>query len=240
MSQALGHEPARYATEGDSRVALQCWPLVSIRGSRSHRRVGHWQLRVPRFTATTLPPLFAGLLPNRDHNQALLRSIHLLTPETAGQSIISVFAADPFVEVIGLGRRLAAIGCRHIVNWPTTAQYGEPFCATLDAVHLGPKREFSTLARLEQQQLRISTAVCSESAVADAMALRPETLWVTPSFDLWSNGKLNASTLLERCARIRSQVSVTDAATPIVLMSARRAITAAQAANAGASGLIEF
>jgi predicted TIM-barrel enzyme len=193
-------------------------------------------LVVPSIPQSSLTPLLSGLLPNRGHNDDLAQRLQLLPPAgAAAQPIFSVFAADPFIEGKQIAQRLLEKGYKRIVNWPTTAQYGADFCAQLDSVNVGPKQEYENLLRFANRGLSISLAVCGAEAAAEFGRLQPEIVFLAPTFDLWSNGRMRSRELLRRCAVLSG---VVQGAIPIVLMAACGAVSVAQARKAGATALL--
>jgi len=151
------------------------------------------------------------------------------------QPTISIFASDPFIGGKRIAQRLLGKGCKRIVNWPTTAQFGMEFCAALDSVNLGPQQEYKTMMRLASEGLSISLTVCMPEAASELPRLNPDIVFLAPTFELWTNGKLRVDELLGRCAALARKI---QGEVPIVLMSAGRGISLDRARNAGAHALL--
>jgi hypothetical protein len=184
-----------------------------------------------------LTALLSGLAPNRDHNADLALALKTLPAHAFNrESVFAVFAADPFINGKRIAAALLSKGCRRIVNWPTTAQYGTAFVETLDSVNLGPKQECATLRQLAGQGLSVSAAVSLPESVEMFLELQPEALFLTPGFDLWKrSGRFDEAKLLRRCAAVTRAV---DGRAPIVLMTDRNCVSLEQARAAGASALL--
>lgn len=219
------------------------WSLVTLRTDEkgTSEKIGVLnasQLIAPPLPDSSLTPLLSGLLPNRNHNEDLLHALDRL-PKRAGagtQPVFSVFAADPFLEGKQIAQRLLEKGYQRIVNWPTSAQFGPEFAGALDSVRLGPRQEYENLLRLAGRGLSISVAVCSAEAAVEFSRLKPEIVFLAPTFESWSNGKMRGRDLLQRCAALASAMSDDI---PIVLMAARGAVSLAAARKAGAAALLE-
>jgi predicted TIM-barrel enzyme len=194
------------------------------------------RLIAPPIPRSSLTPLLSGLLPNRDHNDDLMRGLDRLPRgSAASQPLFAVFAADPFIEGKRIAYRLLGKGYKRIVNWPTTAQYGAKFSAELDSVNLGPRQEYEKLSSFAHRGLSISVAVCTEEAAPELTRLKPEFVFLAPTFALWVNGWMRSKDLLVRCAALADS---TRGEVPIVLMATRGAVSLAQARRAGASALL--
>jgi len=212
------------------------WSLISQPATGKVKTPHASHLVVPPIPKSSLPPLLSALLPDRDHNEELLRTLKRLPPpDAAAQPVLSVFAADPFIQGKCLAQRLLEKGFSRIVNWPTTAQYGADFCVQLDSVNLGPRQEYVGLLRLAEQGLAISLAVCTAEAAADIARLRPQMVFLAPTFDIWTNGRMRADNLLRRCAALADAV---PREIPIVLMAARASVSLTKARKAGAVALL--
>jgi predicted TIM-barrel enzyme len=197
---------------------------------------GESHLVTPGIPKSPLTPLLAGLLPNRNHNDDLVRDLQAIPPAgRSAQPVFSVFAADPFIEGKRVAYWLLAKGYRRVVNWPTTAQYESDFCAALDSVNLGPRQEYECLSRLADRGLSISLALASPDEAAQCERLKPEMIFFTPSFELWSNGALRSAELLRRCKALARALR---RETPIILMATRNTISLAEARKAGASAVL--
>lgn len=219
------------------RPQIPChWSLNDETPRGASRPLHASHIIVPLVPNSPLTPLLSGLLPDRDHNGDLTRRLRRLPQgRGAAQPLFALFASDPFLNARYMARQLLDKGYRRIVNWPTTAQYGADFCRTLDSVNLGPQQEYKNLLLLAEQKLSISLAVCDAGAAAQIARLRPEIVFLTPTFDLWANGKLRAGELLHRCAAL---ARVTPKDTSIILMAARGSLSLTQARKAGASALL--
>lgn len=182
----------------------------------------------------SLPYELAGLLPNREHNRDLMALINDLPENRAGRrSLIGVFAADPFLNCKQIAARLLAKGYRQVTNIPPVAGYGAEFLATLDKVSSGGVQEQRNLGQLAAHGLSICPAVAANEGLPAALAWAPSMLWVVPSFDMWQGTGINAELLLSLC---RDAAGRTDV--PIVLVAGGTGISASEAAEAGAGGLL--
>ena len=212
------------------------WRLVTNLQQGKIETLDDSHLVAPTARRSPLTPLLSGLLPNRDHNEELVRDLRVIPRNrAAAQPIFAVFAADPFIEGKQITQTLFEKGYRRIVNWPTTAQYGREFSEALDSVNLGPRQEYENLQRLADRGLSISLAVCTADRAMDVASIRPEIVFLAPTFDLWVNGKMRSSELLRRCAAL---ARVVQGSVPIVLMTTRGAVSLTQAIDVGATGLL--
>ncbi len=181
-----------------------------------------------------LPYDLAGLFPNREHSRDLMALIDNLPPNRAGnQSVVGVFAADPFLNCRRIAHRLLAKGYDQVANIPPVSAYGTEFLATLDKVGAGRAQEQHSIKQLIACGLSVSPAVAAIDDLFVVSAGSPCRLWVVPSFDMWEGTAINPDRLLGLCREIIRRTEV-----PVVLIAGRTGITAGQAADAGAGGVL--
>jgi predicted TIM-barrel enzyme len=218
----------------DSQIPSR-WTLVDVDPQQRPATLQSNHLVSPIRRCEGLSPLLCGLAPNRDHNAELSRCLASMPEQSRAHSpLFAVFAADPFIAGSGLVGALQAKGYKRIVNWPTTAQYGAEFAATLGSVNLGIEQESKTLRRFAESGLKVSVAVSLPESVTAFAELEPEIFFVAPGFDLWKkSGRFDQPKLLRRCAAIAQAVA---GRAPVILMA--DAVSMHQAKEAGASGLL--
>lgn len=156
-----------------------------------------------------LPIELAGLLPNRDHNEDMLRGLDALAGDLGDPApLVGLFAADPFLRVNRLAKRLAAQGLRDVVNLPSVAQYGADYSLTLNSLGIGPLHEIETLAQFKALGFRVSVAITCVEDLAAALPLQPRYLLAVPRFGDGASADARtahlealAAGLLEACRR---------------------------------------
>lgn len=189
--------------------------------------------------APDLPIELSGLLPNRDHNGDLLVEIERMPTCLPGERpVIGILAADPFLRIDQLSERLSAKGYQDLANLPSAAQYGASFRAILDDLNVGPGRERQVLRQFRSLGFAVSATVADADDIADSLALEPQHLFVAPDFDLWNDGVANADALLTFCSDVAARREKEGMKTPIVLFAGRLGISAEQALDAGADGVL--
>lgn len=144
-----------------------------------------------------LPAPFAALLPERDHNEAMMRD-WLGAPDAAA----GLLAGDPFLRLAELRATLWARGCRSVANMPTTALYGADFAATLDDVGIGPAKEFARLRALRDDGFEVLAVLCGGTWLDAALATRPSALILAPD----AEARAAEPTVRVRFARLLDQV----------------------------------
>ncbi len=209
---------------------------------------GHVTPSVARSGDIVLPPIrrvpdlpieLSGLMPNRDHNNDLLLELEAMPYCPPGEHpIIGILAADPFLRVDQLAERLADKGYRNLVNLPNAAQYGSSFRSILNDLNVGPIRERQVLKRFADLGFAISVAVAHVDDVVPAFALEPSYLFIVPSFDLWNEGSFDSKGLLGFCRQVADLEERAGLEIPIVLFGGRLGLSAAQAHEAGADGVL--
>lgn len=193
------------------------------------------QLFVPAIEPVgDLPYELAGLLPNREHSRDLMVLIDALPENSFGhRSVVGVFAADPFLNCKRVADRLMAKGYDQVTNIPPAAGYGTEFLATLDKVAAGRAQEQRNIGQLVDRGLCVSPAVAAIECLPEALDGSPRRLWVVPSFDMWQGEAIRKELLLKLC---RDVIHRTDV--PVVLVTGHTSVTAAEAAQAGARGIL--
>jgi hypothetical protein len=193
------------------------------------------QLHVPTIEPVgALPYELAGLLPNREHSRDLMALIDNLPENSFGQqSVVGVFAADPFLNCKRVADHLIAKGYAQVANIPPAAGYGSEFLATLDKVASGQAQEQRNIAQLVDRGLSVSPAVAAIDGLPAALAGSPHRLWVAPSFDMWQGSAISADLLLGLCREVASRTAI-----PVVLIAGQTGISAKDAARAGACGIL--
>jgi len=197
-----------------------------------------FEIVMPRIErAGALPLDLSGLLPNRDHNDDLLRLIDRASAcRTGERPLFAVFAADPFLHVELLAERLRGKGCRDLVNLPSAGQYGRAFRSILDDLKVGPAREFRTLARFTALGFAVSVAVARVEDVAEALALAPPRLFVVPTLDNWDGVGIDDGGLLALCRAVAARRDGLAPCVPICLSVEGSTISLDEAHAAGADG----
>lgn len=193
------------------------------------------QLHVPIIERVgDLPYELAGLLPNREHSRDLMALIDNLPENSFGdQASIGVFAADPFLNCKRVADHLLAKGYNQVTNIPPVAGYGSEFLATLDKVASGQAQEQHNIGQMADRGLSVSPALACIDGLPAALTWSPRRLWIVPSFDMWQNAGIRTDLLLDLCHDVTHR---TDA--PVVLVTGQTGVSASEAANAGASGML--
>lgn len=193
------------------------------------------QLHVPTIEPVgALPYELAGLLPNREHSRDLMALIDDLPENCFGhQSVVGVFAADPFLNCKRVADHLIAKGYEQVTNIPPAAGYGSEFLATLDKVASGQAQEQRNIDQLVERGLSVSPTVASIDGLPASLAWSPRRLWVVPSFDMWQGAAISADQLLGLCREVASRTTV-----PVVLVTGQTGISAKDASMAGARGIL--
>ena len=193
----------------------------------------------PIHRAPDLPIELSGLLPNRDHNGDLLVEIDRMPHCLSGERpVIGILAADPFLRIDQLSERLKSKGYRDLANLPSACQYGASFRAILDDLNVGPVRERQVLRQFAGLGFSVSVSVAHGDDVAPALELEPAYLFVVPSFDLWQESTADKDGLLAFCRDVVKRRESAGARVPIVLFGGRFGISAAEALDAGADGVL--
>lgn len=141
--------------------------------------------------APELPFAIAAMLPNRDHNRALLDFLDA-RPNLSGQRVVTaaVFAADPFLHRPSLAKSLRNAGVSGVANFPPSHHLGEGFDAGLDEVGLGFERDLDLLRWLKSEGFQTacfaatpSQAVAAAGQETDRIVLLPRLTESPDTFD---------------------------------------------------------
>ena len=186
-----------------------------------------------------LPIELSGLMPNRDHNGDLLSEIERLPHCLAGEwPVFGILAADPFLRIDQMARRLRSKGYGHLANLPSAGQYGAGFRMVLGDLKLGPSREREVLKQFAELGFTISVAIAQDEDIMPSLALDPVYIFIVPSFDLWTDGTVDSRAMLDLCAETANKRAQSGATAPIILFGGRLGITTSQAQDAGADGAL--
>jgi len=148
-------------------------------------------------------------------------------------SVVGIFAADPFLNCKRVADRLTAKGYDQVANIPPVAAYGFEFLATLDKVASGQAQEQRNIKQLLDRGLSVSPAVAGIDGLPTALSWLPRWLWIVPSFDMWQDEAIRPDLLLKLCRKVTHRTDV-----PAVLVTGHTSVTATEAAEAGARGIL--
>ncbi len=118
--------------------------------------------------------------------------------------LVGILAADPFLHVQRLAKRLTATSHRHVINLPSVTQYGREALENMDRLGLGPERELAILRQFATLGFHVSFALTHPEQIAAALALKPVNIIVAPCFDGLDGGHVDTGALLALWTAVRA------------------------------------
>ncbi len=126
-----------------------------------------------------IPPEVSLMLPNRDGQAALLKSLEAGRSELHDQTV-GLFLSDPFLRLEPLAERLKSNGVDTVVNFPSVEQQDLEFTSLLSDVGLDKNLEHENLSALSNLGFKIGVVANTEDGAADAAGLSPAFMLVVP------------------------------------------------------------
>lgn len=99
-------------------------------------------------------------------------------------AVACMMAADPFIHVPHIARRLRSAGIGAVANFPTVQLMDGETGRALDAGRCGIKREFEFLGEMANSGFSITTFVATHGDIRHAAALRSDRIVVHPGIPM--------------------------------------------------------